>query len=160
MNNDITNDRMAAQGSESVVVFIIGMRINRLFPLRRWFDVARSMPKMLAELQSTPASGLLHAENVRSGLRTLLFIQYWRSFEALEAYARDPNQSHWPAWQEFNRKIGSDGSIGIFHETYVVPAARREAIYVNMPPYGLGAALGLVPAVGSRGEARTRLAAD
>lgn len=160
MGDPIIRDRMAANDSDSVVVFIIGMRINRLFPIRPWFEVARSMPKMLAQLSASPSLGLLHAEGARIGIRTFLFIQYWRSFDALETYARDPDQAHWPAWREFNRKIGTDGSVGIFHETYVVPPTRREAIYVNMPPFGLGAALGLTPAVGSRNEARSRMVSD
>ncbi|MFC4493955.1 monooxygenase family protein [Streptomyces ovatisporus] len=41
--------------------------------------------------------------------------------------------------------------MGIWHETYAVPAGRYEAVYVNMPPYGLGSARGTEP-VGRRVE--------
>jgi Domain of unknown function (DUF4188) len=39
---------------------------------------------------------------------------------------------------KFNRTIGSNGDIGIWHETYHVRASEYEAIYNNMPPFGLG----------------------
>ena len=84
-------------------------------------------------------------------------IQYWRSFDALEAYARDPDQTHWPAWRAFNKTIGNDGSVGIFHETYLNPAGARETIYVNMPPFGLGAVDGTEPVTGAHAKARQRL---
>jgi hypothetical protein len=36
-----------------------------------------------------------------------VIVQYWRSFEHLEAYARDADQQHWPAWVDFNRGSGA-----------------------------------------------------
>nr|WP_269204568.1 DUF4188 domain-containing protein [Motilibacter deserti] len=42
-------------------------------------------------------------------------------------------------------------AAGIFHETYVVPGGQREAVYVGMPAYGLGRALGVAP-LARRGE--------
>ncbi|GHK04621.1 hypothetical protein SY2F82_64180 [Streptomyces sp. Y2F8-2] len=43
------------------------------------------------------------------------------------------------------------GKVGIWQETYVVPAGAHEAICMNMPAYGLAKATGLVP-VGRRGD--------
>jgi hypothetical protein len=157
MRGSITNGRVTDRTDGTIVVFIIGIRINRFFPVGRWLRVARAMPRMLAELRAEPESGFLHAENAIVGLRTALIIQYWKSFEALEHYARDADQAHWPAWLEFNKRIGNDGSVGIFHETYVVQQEAREAIYVNMPPFGLGAIAGTVSASGTRSEARQRM---
>lgn len=152
------NERVTSAFDQPVVLFIIGMRINRFWPIGRWLRVARAMPRMIAELRANPGSGYLHGEAAIAGLRTLFFVQYWRSFDALEAYARDPDQTHWPAWRAFNQAIGTDGSVGIFHETFVVPPDARESIYVNMPPFGLGAvAGGTVPATGSRTQARQRM---
>ena len=71
---------------------------------------------------------------------------------ASKRYARDRNREHWPAWTAFNKAVGSDGSVGIFHETYAVPAGQHETIYANMPPFGLGRCRGTVPATGSRTE--------
>ena len=33
-----------------------------------------------------------------------MIVQYWRSFEHLERYARDRDELHWPAWVAFNKK--------------------------------------------------------
>lgn len=63
-------------------------------------------------------------------------IQYWRSFEDLERFDRNPEDPHLPAWRHFNRTVGSDGSVGIWHETYILERANYEAIYSNMPPSG------------------------
>jgi hypothetical protein len=83
--------------------------------------------------------------------------QYWRSFEQLEAYARQKDKNHFPAWVAFNQKIGSRGDVGIFHETYLINAGNYETIYNNMPATGLGAATKLVPVSGRRDHARERL---
>jgi Monooxygenase af470-like len=47
--------------------------------------------------------------------------------------------AHWPAWVAFNKRVGSDGDVGIWHETYLVASGRYECVYNNMPPTGLGA---------------------
>lgn len=140
-----------------LVVFVIGMRINHFHKLGTWLPVARSMRPMIAELAADPASGFLGAEFLLRNLRTIALLQYWADFDRLEAYARAPDKRHWPAWLAFNRAIGDDGEVGIFHETYVVPAGGHETIYVNLPPFGLGKATRLVPATGKRSAARQRL---
>ena len=45
------------------------------------------------------------------------------------------------------------GDVGIFHETYVVPADRVESVYGNMTAFGLAAAFGSVER--GRGQGRT-----
>ena len=47
----------------------------------------------------------------------------------------------------------STGDVGIFHETYVVPADRVESVYGNMTEFGLAAAFGSVER--GRGKGRT-----
>jgi hypothetical protein len=59
-----------------------------------------------------------------------------------------------------NKAIGSDGSVGIWHETYLVGAGKYEAVYGNMPVFGLAAATNHVPAVGRRETARRRLGGE
>ena len=127
---------------DDVVVFIIGMRINRLRRVRTWWPVFVSMPRMLRELAASDR-GLLGAHSLLGG-RTLVTIQYWRSAEELGAFARDASLSHAPAWRAFNRDTAATGDVGIFHETYVVPADRVESLYGNMTAFGLGAAFGSV----------------
>jgi hypothetical protein len=56
-------------------------------------------------------------------------VQYWQSFEDLERFARDPGDPHFEAWRRFNHAIGTDGSVGIWHETYEVAAGRYETVY-------------------------------
>jgi hypothetical protein len=60
----------------------------------------------------------------------------------------------------FNRAVGTDGSVGIWHETYAVRAGTYEAICVNMPAFGLGKAGTLHPASKARESARGRLATE
>ncbi|MGH7912379.1 MAG: DUF4188 domain-containing protein [Candidatus Dormibacteraceae bacterium] len=138
----VTPGRAAAPAPpEGTVVFLIGMRINRAWDVRRWLPVIRAMPAMLRELLQDPDSGLLDATTWLSG-RTILVKQYWRSFEALDAYARDRDRRHRPAWHAFNVRARGNAAVGIFHETYVVGPGRAESIYVNMPQTGLARALG------------------
>jgi hypothetical protein len=147
--------RVTAQIDGDFVVFLIGMRINTWWKVHKWLPVFRAMPAMISELKKRPESGFLgHI----MGLGVI--VQYWRSFEHLEAYARDQNQSHWPAWVDFNRRVGnSRGDVGIWHETYKVRAGEFECVYSGMPPFGLAKASRRVDAVGRLESARNRLGA-
>jgi hypothetical protein len=137
--------------TDDVVVFVIGMRINRLRKVRSWWPAFVGMPRMLRELAEADR-GLLGAHSFFGG-RTLLTVQYWRSAEELGAYARDASLSHAPAWGAFNKHAAATGDVGIFHETYVVPADRVESVYGNMTEFGLAAAFGSVER--GRGMGRT-----
>lgn len=148
--------RYAAQSSEPFVVFLIGMRINRLLAVRSWSQVAAAMGPMLAELKRNPELGLLHAETFLYWPGVAL-VQYWRSFEHLHAYANARDAAHLPAWAEFNRRIGSNGAVGIWHETYAVNPGQSECVYANMPRFGLARAMNHVPAVGRMQSARSRM---
>ena len=121
------------------VVFLIGMRIHRPWKLHKVRWMRRAMDRMMEELQDRPDLGMLHAERF-AGLTDFVMVQYWRSFEHLERYANDPELSHLPAWRDFTRKIGYDGDIGIWHETYPVENQRYETLYGAMPRFGLAAA--------------------
>jgi hypothetical protein len=137
------------------VVFLIGMRINQPLAVHKWLPTIRSMPPMIRELYARPELGFLGTETWFG--RTILLVQYWRSAEHLMAYATNRDAAHLPAWRAFNRRVGTDGSVGIFHETYRVAAGGYETVYVNMPPFGLGKAGAVVPAVGRRERAADRL---
>ena len=148
--------RYTAEFEGSFVVFLIGMRVNRLRAIRKWLPTALAMGPMLRTLYQHPQKGFLGGMNFRSG-RTVLMVQYWRSFEDLERFARDREDPHLAAWRRFNRVIGSDGSVGVFHESYLVPAGHFESIYANMPLFGLAAAARHVPITGRRNTARERV---
>ena len=155
---DIRAERCTGELDGDFVVFLIGMRINRWWRVHKWLPIARAMGDMLAELARQPELGLLHARP-HIGFPNLMFVQYWRSFAQLEAYATARDKSHLPAWSAFNRAIANNGDVGIWHETYVIGAGDSESFYVNMPPFGLGAAGTLAPAKGRRANARGRLSA-
>ena len=152
----IIEKRVCAEIEGEFVVFLIGARINKLWKVWKWWPVATAMPRMLIELQKHPELGLLHARSVFS-FPDAMVIQYWRSFEHLEAYAKQRDLAHLPAWQAFNKAVGSNGDVGIWHETYVIAPGKYETVYNNMPPFGLGLAGRLVDAVGGRQQARQRM---
>jgi hypothetical protein len=149
-------ERLTAELDEPFVVFLIGMRVNRLWKVHRWLPVALAMPRMLRELDADPDSGLLGYETALTR-RGVLMVQYWSSFESLRSYARDLDREHVPAWASYNATAGESGDVGIFHETYRVDPDDHESVYNNMPAFGLGAAGRLRPATGSFETAGSRL---
>jgi hypothetical protein len=153
----ILKERLTATLEGDFVVFLIGMRINKPLLIHKWWPVAQAMPRMLKELGRQPELGLIHAEMWFS--RTIVSVQYWRSMEQLLAYAKSKDAQHLPAWRSFNQAVGTDGSVGIWHETYPVSAGNYESVYVNMPRFGLGRAGVLQPASGGRQSASGRLGA-
>jgi hypothetical protein len=151
----IRGERLSAEMDGEFVVFLIGMRINRLWKIHKWLPVMAAMPRMLKELMTKNESGLLSYEMWFG--RTTLMVQYWGSKEKLLAYASDTEAQHLPAWKRFNQRVGTSGDVGIWHETYVVAPGTYENIYANMPAFGLGKAGALSPASGKRFSARERL---
>ncbi|MFM7349930.1 MAG: DUF4188 domain-containing protein [Erythrobacter sp.] len=151
----IVKGRWCAQPEGDFVVFIIGMRINSWWKVHRWLPPLRAMSRMLGELAAQPELGFLGGKAWFG--RTIVLIQYWRSFEQLEAYAHAPELSHVPAWAAFKRGPGSDAAVGIYHETYRVARGKSEAIFVDMPPTLLGDCTTLIEAQGRLARARGRL---
>lgn len=152
--------RMTDTHQGPLVVFLIGMRINHFHKPSRWLPVIRAMGPMIAELSRDPDSGFLGTETALCSPRQILLLQYWRDFDCLENYARRRDALHWPAWTAFNRSIGNDGTVGIYHETYAVAGGAHETIYGNMPPFGLARFAGSMPATGTRSQARQRMRAS
>ena len=151
---EVIKGRQTATVDDDVVVFLIGMRFNRILRPWTWLPAFRAMPRMLRELANDPSLGLLGVRSYWSG-RTILAVQYWRSFEDLERYARATDHEHLPAWREFNRTVRASGDVGIFHETYRVGPGTAETLYANLPPFGLGQAIGLAP-IATRGQSAAR----
>jgi hypothetical protein len=150
---EIYNERMTAEIDGDFVVFLIGARINRPWKVHKWFPMMLAMNRMIKELDAHPESGCL--ATMRAGPTV---IQYWRSFDHLERYARAQDMEHFPAWADFNKRVRiTSGDVGIWHETYQVAAGAFEAIYGSMPLHGLAKAGRLVKATGKRESARGRL---
>ena len=132
---NIHPQRMTAAVDGDFVVFLIGLRINKPWKLHRWLPVFMAMPTMLKELYRNPDLGFVHQESWFG--RTTIMVQYWRSLEQLEQYAKNPSLNHLPAWAAFNKKIGSNGDVGIWHETYLCQQGSHQSVYNNMPRFGL-----------------------
>lgn len=130
--------RYSADIDGDFVVFLIGMRVNRPLLARQWLPVAAAMPRMLRVLHEHPELGCLGYQSWFG--RTTLLLQYWRDFESLDRFARDKDLPHLEPWRRFNTAVGKSGDVGIWHETYRVRAGDYEAIYGNMPVFGLAAA--------------------
>ena len=154
----IVPERMTAQFDKPVVLFLIGMRVNRWRTLPRWLWFMRTMPDMLKELEARPDSGLLWYRQYVS-FPNIMVQQYWQSFDKLLAYSHDKTLKHFPAWSRYMRELQNDGSIGIWHETYLIEPGKFECVYGNMPPFGLAAATTAVKAEGRLAAAKERFAA-
>lgn len=152
----IRGERLSARIEGDFVVFLIGIRINRVWKPHKWVPAVLAMPRMLRELEARPAE-----ETGFLGYTTLGFgnlVQYWRSYDHLEAYANAPDAAHFPAWKAFNRRMrDSRADVGIWHETYLVQAGNYETVYSGMPMHGLGKVATLVPAAGAMSGSRKRL---
>jgi hypothetical protein len=140
----VIDKRVTATIEGDFVVFLIGLRINKLWKPWKWLPTFLAMPRMLRELEQNPESGFLGANFYAAGPRRPMLVQYWRSFDQLESYARAKDRAHWPSWVAFNKRVGSSGDVGIWHETYLIPAGGHESVYNNMPPTGLAAAARVV----------------
>ncbi len=148
---------MTAELDGRYVVFLVGMRVNRPWRFWVWWPIYRAMVGMIGHLRDRPELGLL-GHHVWPG-RTVLVLQYWRSYEQLEAFASGRLEPHLPAWARFTRKVAASGDVGIWHETFLVSPGGYEAIYHNMPPFGLGKVGRLMEAAGGRNRARGRIEA-
>ncbi|MGA4719841.1 DUF4188 domain-containing protein [Fictibacillus nanhaiensis] len=151
---NIHKGRYVAAVEEDFVVFVIGMRVNKLLSFSKWIPVFKAMGPMIRELYQNHEIGFLHTEFLFSWRRITL-IQYWKSFDQLEAYAH--GRTHLVAWKAFNKNIGDDGSVGIFHESYKIEKRSAEAIYNNMPRMGLGKAYSLASVTKQAQTARERM---
>jgi hypothetical protein len=154
---DVRQGRWTAEIDGDFVVFMIGARINsKLQAFRVFTDLGgrRGMNHMLKYLVEHPEKGLLGYQTAGTTI-----IQYWRSFDHLEAFAKNTDDPHLAVWRNFWKRVGKSGRSGIWHETFLVRAGEYEAIYGNVPPRGLGKAGRLVPVAESVG-ARQRLKAS
>lgn len=149
----IHKGRYTAAIDGDFVVLLIGMKINRLWKPHKWLPVALAMPRMLRRLDADPEAGLMAWRAAWIGGPA--YVQYWRSFEDLDRFARAADEPHLPAWKHFNRAVRASGEVGIWHETFKVGAGEWECVYANMPRVGLAAA-GDHVAVGSTSQTAAR----
>ena len=83
----IIDRRVTAHIQGDFVVFLIGMRINKLWKPHKWLPSLRTMPKILKELEAAPAEhGFLGSMNL--GLLARSVLAQLRSSRGLCAGAR------------------------------------------------------------------------
>lgn len=156
----IYSGRFTAKTDQPFVVFLIGMRVNKVWAVHKWLPVAQAMGPMLTELYRHPEKGFLGGTYALT-LSGPLLVHYWRSFQDLEQFARNPDDPHWSAWKRFYKyaKAGraAANAVGIWHETYLIQPDQYEAIYAAMPKFGLGSVMEHIPATGKLNAARDRL---
>jgi hypothetical protein len=152
MPTSIHNGAFTAKTENGFVVFIIGVRLNKIFAFFKWLSVIKAMVPMIKELYQNPELGFIQEQTV-IGWRTVTTIQYWRSYEQLEAYTY--GKTHSKAMKKFHQKIGKSGAIGLYHETYKIE--KDESLYINMPIYGLAKAFEHVPITKELNTARKRM---
>ena len=154
----INQGRWTAEIEGDFVVFLIGARFNRKTKLLASLKDLSStrgpaMKKMLDYLTAHPDKGLLGYEQFG-----MLTVQYWRSFDHLERFAKNVEDPHLEPWRTYWKRLGKADRTGIWHETYLVRAGQYEAVYGNMPTIGLAKASAAVP-VAESVMARQRLKA-
>ncbi|WP_172382170.1 DUF4188 domain-containing protein [Streptomyces sp. MNP-20] len=157
----VTAGRTTADAQGEVVVLLIGMRVNHFWAVHHWGPVFLAMVRMLRELGRDKSQGLLRHVLLTASPRTYYVVQYWESKERLYAYAHSPRMFHHKAWAIANRKEQAGKvrqHVGLWHETYIVPEGAYEAIYMDMPAFGLAAAHGQVPVERRGRQAKDRLA--
>jgi hypothetical protein len=141
-----------------LAVFLIGARVNKVWRPDGWWPALAAMTPMLRELYQDPDSGFLGATFLL-GLRGPTVVQYWRSVEHVYAYANAEEREHRPAWVEFYRRAKKvPGAVGVWHETFSVPAGGHESLYADVPgAIGLASATGVVPSARRGRTARERI---
>ena len=137
-DSEVHPGRFTARLDDNFVVFLIGARFHKPWKLHRWLPVAKAMSTMQREIAAHPEIGCLHIENY--GALRPISVQYWRSFDHLERFARSSDWSHLAAWRRYNRLLAGNSEVGIWHETFRIPAGSFEAVYGDTARMGLARA--------------------
>ncbi|EWZ98219.1 hypothetical protein FOWG_02418 [Fusarium oxysporum f. sp. lycopersici MN25] len=128
-------------GASPVVVFHLGIQANH--PLGLAAPGMEQISKYFMAMHNDLASkrdeyGMLSSSTWRgdekSSNNTLLLIYYFRDIESLHRFAHD--ELHRKAWDYVNKSKLKH--VGIFHETFNVPAHEYENVYVNCHPVLMG----------------------
>jgi len=132
-----------------MVVVYLGMRVNALTGVKTLLGLG---PQIRNSVEQKPEGLLLHENFIMSLIPLHLGMrQYWRDFDALEAWSRSAPHREW--WRNFLR---SSGGTGFWHEAYFMRGG-MEAVYDDVPVrLGFGQFAPLQPARGPMFSARHR----
>lgn len=157
MSQEIFEGRFTAKTNQQFVVFLVGMRINKLRSIFKCLPLFRRFVAMVYQLKANKSHGLLGAKRWFAW-REIMYIQYWDSLESLEKFAQSKEGAHIQAWREYNLMFAKSAELGIWHEKYLLDAEQVDCVYSNMPRIGLAAAMQQVAVVPqSDTEVQTKL---
>ncbi|KAJ4268294.1 hypothetical protein NW762_002357 [Fusarium torreyae] len=129
--------------ASSVVVFHLGLQVNHPLGIAApgFKEIGQHFAAMQQELTIRQDEyGMIGRSNWRGNERssnnTLLNVYYFRDVEGLHRFAHC--DVHRKAWDFFNKSKLKH--IGVFHETFCVPAKEYENVYVNCHPVLMGRA--------------------
>lgn len=122
----VLEGRWTAKIDGDFVVFIIGAQVRNPFRGVRALPLLGQMRKMLSELDADQAAGqdrgFLGYENYGIGPFGVI-VQYWRTHDDLERFARTSEGRHAAVWRSWNRAAQhKNRAVGIWHESYAVAA--------------------------------------
>lgn len=124
MNARVNRRTVDLSAYPDLVVIYLGMRVNALTGLK---TLAGFGPKIAKSVEARPDGLLLHEPLVYSLLPPHVGMrQYWRDFDALEAWARSEPHRAW--WKQFVR---DSGGTGFWHEAYFMSGG-MEAVYSDV----------------------------
>ena len=157
----VLRGRYAGEIDGDFCVFHIGVILNGYIPNNELKALGNAFIAMNKELESDPEKygfyGSTQYVAANPSVDTVFTVQYWKSQEHLNAYARDLMSKHFPAIQWSSRASKLSAHIGFWHESFTVHAGEYEALYINCPQILLGKAGRVVPATGHKRTARGRL---
>ena len=148
--------RYTASSDQPIVVFAIGMRINRMFAVHRWLRPTINTSRMWWHMQHARPDGYLSGY-LYVYARGVGMQQYWSDFESLEAFARSSDQPHLAAWRQLVTQTKTDATFGYWHETYRIGPGESECIYGSMPRFGMAKATEHQQITRSTESARARI---
>ena len=112
MNSKVERQTVDLSAFPDLVVIYLGMRVNAWTGVKTLFGLG---PQIKNSVDQKPEGLLLHENFIISliplhvGMR-----QYWRDFDALEAWSRSAPHRDW--WRDFLR---SSRGTGFWHETTI-----------------------------------------
>jgi hypothetical protein len=149
VNSKVERQTVDLSAYPDLVVIYLGMRVNAWTGVKTLLGLGPRIKNSVAE---KPDGLLLHEDFIMSFLPLHLGMrQYWRDFDALEAWTRSAPHRDW--WRDFLR---SSGGTGFWHEAYFMRGG-MEAVYDDMRVrLGFGQFAPLAPARGPMFSARSR----
>lgn len=141
-------------GSAELCLVRMGLQgrgvFGRLYARTLRAAIARDAERAVAE-----GAGLFLSESFTIARGHHGVLQYWRSFNELDAWSHRPPHSE--RWRDALDRMRRKGDLGVYHEVFLVPTESLESIYLDCEPAGLARFGKLAEPVGPLTTARGRL---